>query len=289
MGTTAWFGVIGYPVEHSVSPAMMNAAFRALSLDAVYLAFPVPAAALQDAVLGLRALGASGVNITIPHKQSVIPFVSEQSPEAKLAGAVNTLAFHKNGVPLYAHNTDVEGWWRSVEPALQPGWQRAAVIGAGGAARAVLAALALNAPTCQVTVVGRDRQKTAVLAADFAARLDIVPAAWEQRAAVIDASDLVVNATSVGMWPHVDACPVDTDGGFHPGQVVQDMVYAPLRTRWLEMAAGRGAATVDGLGMLVGQGAAAFQLWTGQEAPVSVMRRAAMDALRARGQLPRDA
>lgn len=278
---TQWFGVMGNPVEHSVSPAMVNAAFSVLKLDAVYLAFRVLPEAVTDAVRGLSALGASGVNVTIPHKQAVLPLVSQRSAEVDLAGAANTLLFHQDGT-IDAHNTDIAGWWQSISPALPAGWTTAAVIGAGGAARAVLTALALFAPHCQVAVVARDQTKAAQLQRQFADRLSVTVHDWDDRGAAIAASDLAVNATSLGMWPKVDGCAVADGRCFHTGQVVQDLVYVPLETRWLQLAREQGARCVDGLGMLVGQGVAAVKLWTGLDAPADVMRAAAETALRDR-------
>lgn len=266
---------------HSVSPAMMNAAFTTLSLDAVYLAFHVPAAAVSEAIRGLQVLGATGVNVTIPHKQTVLHFADKTSPEANLAGAANTLMFREDG-SIYAHNTDIEGWWGSVSHALPADWDRAAVIGAGGAARAVLTALSLRKPGAEVTIVARDVTKAKAVLEQFADRLRITVHPWSEREEVILESDLAVNTTSLGMWPHGDGSPITDARCFRSGQVVQDLVYAPMDTRFLKLARTAGATTVDGLGMLVGQGAAALRMWTGQTAPLEVMRQAAESALAGR-------
>ncbi|WDL96314.1 shikimate dehydrogenase [Alicyclobacillus sp. ALC3] len=273
-----WFGVMGDPVMHSVSPAMMNAAFTAQNLDAVYLAFHVPAESLTEAVNGLRALGAAGVNVTIPHKQAVLEVTDSTSKEAELAGAANTLWFLEDG-SIHAHNTDIEGWWGSVSPVLPMHWERAAVLGAGGASRAVLTALSLYKPDCKVDIVVRDVGKAEAIARQFADRLTIDIHDWQARGEVISACDLAVNTTSLGMWPHEDGSPVQDADCFKTGQVVQDLVYAPLETHFLRLARSGGATPVDGLGMLVGQGAASFRLWTGLAAPQAVMRQAAEQAL----------
>lgn len=273
-----WYGVMGDPVAHSVSPAMMNAAFGALGLDAVYLAFCVSASRVEEAVRGLGALGAAGVNVTIPHKQAVLALAASQSAEAQLAGAANTLVFTGEGA-IEAHNTDVGGWWQSVSPSLPDCALTVALVGAGGAARAVLTALALYRPDSRVCVIARDAAKARRLQADFQNRLLVTVCLWHERQAAIAASHLAVNATSLGMWPNTAGCAVTDASCFHRGQVVQDLVYTPLETRWLRLAREAGATTVDGLGMLVQQGAAAFQLWLGQSAPATLMREAAVAAL----------
>jgi shikimate dehydrogenase len=297
------FGLLGWPVAHSASPAMMNAAFAATGIDGVYVAFAVPHARLDTALAGLEALGAGGVNVTIPHKQRAFRWVQTLTRQARLAGAVNTIRFAPSdgdgneavngslvnvelgdeGAPavgVVGHNTDVEGWWTSLTPHLTKPPERVVIFGAGGAARAALAGLALHAPSAQVSLIAREPIKAAGTADAFAAYIRVRTVPWEERHAAVAEADLVVNATPIGMWPKEDQSPLFDTACLHSGQVVQDMVYRPLETLLLRQAAERGATVVDGLAMLVNQGAAAFTFWTGREAPVAVMREAALAHLR---------
>ncbi|GGJ12064.1 shikimate dehydrogenase (NADP(+)) [Alicyclobacillus cellulosilyticus] len=277
MGQTL-FGLLGWPVGHSVSPAMMNAAFAALDIDAVYVAFGVRPERIAAAVAGLAALGARGCNVTIPHKRAVFELVHERTPEAVLAQAVNTVRFDEAGERWIGHNTDVSGWWRSIADLAAGAAGPFAVLGAGGAARAVLAALALERPGTKVALIARDLGKASQLQRAVTG-VDVELVAWDDRHAAIAAAQVVVNTTPIGMWPHADASPVADPACFRPGQIVQDIVYRPLTTRFMAQASARGAVVRDGLGMLIHQGAAAFSFWLGREAPVAVMAEAARAAL----------
>lgn len=274
--TVKLFGLLGWPVAHSASPVMMAAAFKELELDAVYLPFALSPDRFEVGLNGLEALGAVGVNVTIPHKQAAWRNVAEVSQEATLAKAVNTVRFESDSSVRTGHNTDVEGWWQSVRPYLNSPVSEAAVFGSGGAARAVLAALSLHQPQAKVHLLARNAQSAGDLAIDFRDHLDVVPRDWISREKWVERSSLVVNATSVGMWPNVNqsVLPAGTSS-FHQGQVVQDAVYRPRKTVFLEQAENRGAATVDGLHMLVGQGAAALEYWLSSPAPADVMMAAA--------------
>ncbi|MCL6445908.1 MAG: shikimate dehydrogenase, partial [Alicyclobacillus sp.] len=223
-------------------------------------------------------LGAIGVNVTIPHKQAVVTLADDLSDAAQLAGAVNTLHFTDQGIR--GHNTDVGGWWNSVKPYVH-GDLNVALLGAGGAARAILAALSLFAPDARVRLIGRDPDRVRTLATAFRDRLDIRETLWDERHAAIAQTRLVVNTTPVGMWPHVDASVVSEPACFSSEQVVQDIVYRPRQTKFLAQASARGALVVDGLSMLIYQGAEALTFWTGQSAPVADMMRAAEAFLRA--------
>ena len=280
MGKTL-FGLLGWPVSHSVSPAMMQAAFSELAIEGCYLPFPVRPEALADAVRGLQALGAVGVNVTIPHKQNVVPMLSLVTDEASRAGAVNTLKFDCESRAIIGHNTDVSGWWESLERRWPPRVQLRTVtlLGSGGAARAVLAALALHANHVHVRVTSRNRETTEELVRDFREVLELTPTVWEQREDSVAESDLVVQSTPMGMWPNVDDSPVIHAACFHPGQVVQDLVYRPLETRLLSQAREQGATVLDGLAMLVEQGALALEFWTGKRPSRQLMHAAALAAL----------
>lgn len=275
------FGLLGWPVGHSVSPAMMEAAFRTCGIAGRYLPFAVPEGNVQTALAGLSALGAGGVNVTIPHKRTVFQLMDEQTVEARLAGAVNTVRFEADG-RMVGHNTDIVGWWHAIEPHFPEGIDTACILGAGGAARAALAALTRYAPGCSVVICARSREQREALAAE-ASKLDCRPVDWADRHEAIAGAQLISNATSIGMWPNDADSPVADEGCFGSSQVVQDMVYRPRQTRLLKAAAARGAKTVDGLLMLVGQGAAAFEFWMNEPAPVDVMMQAAESALSAWG------
>lgn len=264
-GHTRVAGIIGWPVEHSLSPAMHNAAFRELGLDWLYAAFPVDPERVGEAVRGLAAAGCGGINVTIPHKHAVIEHCSSASPAVQSIGAANTLVPDGEG-GFRCDNTDAAGFLRALDEAapLELSGATALVIGAGGAAKAV--AWALRSRGARLLVSNRSPERTAELGVS----VPFAPSTLNE--ACRDAA-LVVNATSLGLE---DArlpkeLPLE---GLGPGHVVVDVVYRPGGTTWLAEAATRGARTVDGLGMLLHQGADAFEQWTGHTAPVAVMRRA---------------
>jgi shikimate dehydrogenase len=286
-GHTQLVGVCGWPVEHSLSPAMHNAAFRALGLDWRYLAFPVPPERLGEAVAGLRALGLKGANFTVPHKEALLRWVDELTPAARAIGAANTLSVAADG-RLSAHNTDAAGFLRALgEAGFDPAGCRAVVLGAGGAARAVVYALA--GAGAQLTLLNRTPERAVQLAREFAgvnARATLVGAALEEEALrqAARVANLVVNTTTLGMWPRVETTPWPDALPFPRQALLYDLVYTPRPTQLMTQARAGGATAVDGLGMLVHQGAEAFTLWTGTEAPMAVMRAAAETALAARVQ-----
>jgi shikimate dehydrogenase len=264
-------GIIGWPVAHSLSPAMHNAAFAALGLNWLYGAFPVHPARVEEAVRGLAAAGVAGLNVTIPHKQAVLTACSRVSEAVAAIGAANTLIPDGDG-GFHAENTDAAGFLRALDEAGTPGLEGAdvLVVGAGGAARAVV--FALGTRGARVRVANRTPERAAALG-------ETVPferAALDRAAA---GCALVVNATSLGLED--DLVPQDLPlDGLGPGQAVADIVYKPGGTAWLAAAAARGSRTVDGLAMLLHQGAAAFAAWTGLEPPIDVMR-GALEAARA--------
>ncbi len=260
-------GIIGWPVAHSLSPVMHNAAFRALGLDWVYVAYPVAPEQVHDAVTGLAAAGVAGLNVTIPHKQSVLSRCSGVSVAATAIGAANTLIPDGDG-GWRADNTDAPGFLRAVDEAapVTVTGRRVLVIGAGGAARAVV--FALRGRGAEVSVANR----TAVRARELGDPVGFTRA--ELDAAAAD-SVMVINCTSLGLDGDLipPELPLDVLG---PEHVVVDVVYRPGGTPWLAAAEARGARVVDGLGMLLHQGAAAFVQWTGVEPPIDVMRDALM-------------
>lgn len=264
-GATQVTGIIGWPVAHSLSPAMHNAAYGALGLDWTYVAFPVDPARVAEAVRGLAAAGVAGLNVTIPHKQAVLEECSAVSDAVAAIGAANTLVPDGAG-GWRADNTDAPGFLRALDEAapLALDGRTALVIGAGGAARAVV--FALRQRGARVLVANRTPTRAAALGDPVGFSRDALEDAAGQSA-------LVVNCTSLGL--HGDGIPDELPlAAIGPGQVVVDVVYRPGGTAWLAAAAGSGARCVDGLGMLLHQGAAAFVQWTGQEPPIGVMRDA---------------
>jgi shikimate dehydrogenase len=276
-GETTVVGVIGYPVRHSLSPLLHNAAFAALGLNWISAAFEVAPGEVGPALAGMRSLGVAGLSVTMPHKADVAALVDECSDVAARLDAVNCVV-NRDG-RLRGENTDGAGFLASLVRGadFDPAGKRCLIIGAGGAARAVALALAA-AGAAAVTVVNR----TASRAAEVAAVAGSVGGVVERGPAAdgeAGLADLVVNATPVGML----GTGASVEEGlvspslFGEGQVVADLVYVPRPTAWLAAAAGEGAATVDGLGMLVHQAAAQLELWTGLPAPVDRMWQAASD------------
>ena len=265
-------GVLGWPLRSTLSPAIHNAAFRKLGLDWVYLRWPVRSESLGAAVEGLRALGATGANVTIPHKEAVMTHLDESSGDAITIGAVNTI--QRVGDLLVGHNTDVDGFAEFLDADV--GWdahrRRALVMGAGGAARAVVAALA-NMGSSSVVVAARRRPRAdevAALAGDVGRG-----ESWDELTELMEDADVIVNATPLGGGGE------DPGAGarLHSGQLVVDLVYDPPSTPLLDRARAAGADAWGGLGMLVHQGAASFRIWTGMSAPLEAMSAAAVHSL----------
>ena len=282
-GTTQLLGVIGYPVEHSFSPMMHNAAIAHLKADYVYLPFPIHPQNLQPAIAGFSAIGLRGFNITIPHKQSIIPLLDEVSEVAKAIGAVNTV--WQEGDRWLGTNTDAVGFLAPLK-SLNKNWAElpAVVLGNGGAARAVVAACAqLGCP--EISVIGRSPDKLTAFSQSWTASPEIAarlkPANWQQIEDYLPQAGLVVNATPIGMHPDVDASPLSPaqTALIKAGTIAYDLIYTPRPTQFLKQASAVGAIAIDGLEMLVQQGAAALEIWLQQPAPVSVMRQALLDYL----------
>lgn len=273
-GTTRLAAVIGSPVRHSLSPTIHNAAFAAAGLDWVYLAFDVAPGEAVGALGAMRVLGIDGLSVTMPHKADVAAGVDTCSAEAERLGAVNCVV--REGRRLVGHNTDGAGFVDSLrDEGVDPAGRTAAVVGAGGAARAVIAALA-SAGASRVVVVNRTPARAHVAAGLAGAVGEVATSA-----AVLAAVDIVVNATSVGMsgtGAGAGALPFDVEL-VRPGQVVADLVYQPVETALLAAARARGAVPVGGVGMLLHQAARAFALWTDTPAPLHAMRSAIISAL----------
>jgi shikimate dehydrogenase len=271
-GATRVVGIIGDPVAHSLSPVMHNAAFRALEVDFVYVAFPVRPAELRAALAGIRALGIAGVNVTVPHKERVMAFLDSVSETGRRAGAVNTIV-NRAGL-LHGENTDVVGFLHALKDVkFRLRGARILVVGAGGVARAVLTALA-DGHAQSVIVANRTVRRAQRLAAAFNSagpRVTAVTLAALRDATPLASVDLVVNATSLGL--HGETFPPLAYHASHQRCLFFDLIYG-RQTDFLTSARRVGRATLDGGGMLLHQGAAALALWTGRRAPVTVMRGA---------------
>jgi shikimate dehydrogenase len=268
-GETLLFGIIGNPVHHSLSPLMQNRAFQALDINAVYVPFPV--SDVESAVAGVRGLGIGGTSVTIPHKQSIMRFLDYIDPVAERIGAVNTIKAMRSeeGVELHGMNTDWLGANRALEQEISLDGKSVVLLGAGGAARAI--GFGLIEAGASITLCNRTENSGRKLAAELNCN-------WIDLQDINTlSSDILVNATSVGMHPHDDATLVSQESlaGY---RVVMDIVYAPLTTRLLQEAAEVGCTTIAGLEMLLYQGVAQFEIWTGRDAPIDLMRETLMSA-----------
>ncbi len=274
-GETRVCCVIGKPIAHTLSPAMHNAAFRELGLNCIYLAFEVDRESLKAAVEGLRALDILGFNVTIPHKIEIIKHLDGLDESASETGAVNTVV--KRDGELVGFNTDVKGVAFAFQKAeFSPTDKTAVVLGARGASRAVLTYLVKNRVR-EVRLLNRTANVARVLAEEMQERHGLrclgLGLNHENLREALEMSDLVVNATSVGMHPRIgeSLVPKELIGR---DMVVFDVVYSPLETKLLREAREIGAKTISGLDMLIGQGAEAFELWVGRKAPLNALRKA---------------
>ncbi|MFA7383775.1 MAG: shikimate dehydrogenase [Desulfurivibrionaceae bacterium] len=265
-GATELYGIMGNPVAHSLSPAMHNAAFAALGLNKVYLPFAVQDVA--QALTGFRALGVKGVSVTIPHKQAVLEHLDSLDPVAEKIGAVNTLVIDRN--TIHGANTDWLGANRALGEKIQLQGSSVLLLGAGGSARAI--GFGLLEAGASLTIASRTPEKGQALA-------KLLGCPWLPLTEAATArGDALVNATSLGMAPQQELLPIAKEALVN-FRVVMDIVYAPLATRLLQEAEQAGCQTIDGLAMLLYQGAAQFELWTGRQAPLEVMRQSLLTSL----------
>ena len=282
-GKTMLLGIIGDPVEHSLSPVMHNAAITHLGLDYVYVPFPVKQGNLNKAIAGFEATNVRGFSITIPHKQEIIPLLTQVSKDAIKIGAVNTVWRTEAG--WKGTNTDVEGFVAPLK-SIEMDWEQvtAVVLGNGGAARAVIVGL-INLGCSEVHVVGRNPDKLARFyqswshTPDLASRLKIHN--WDNLSSLLPATNLLVNTTPVGMSPYTEASPVDAKlmAKLKEKAIAYDLIYTPNPTQFLRLARAQGAIAIDGLEMLVQQGVSALEIWLQQPVPVDVMRNSLKEYL----------
>jgi shikimate dehydrogenase len=270
---TQFCGVIGNPVEHSLSPAIHNAAFQKLGLNFVYLAFRVEA--IGDAIKGLRALGNfRGASVTIPHKVAAVPFLDSVEPTARHIGAINTIV--AAGGTLTGHNTDAIGALRALrESGVELKGTQVVMLGSGGAARAIAFALGTEAGVGRLTILGIDSQERAALARDLQSKtgMAVQESHLEEGMLrqILPDTHVLIHCTPMGMSPKVDETAV-SPALLHAGLTVMDIVYNPRDTQLLKDAKARGCRTIPGLEMFLYQAAAQFELWTNQAAPAEVMR-----------------
>jgi shikimate dehydrogenase len=277
-GKTKVAAIIGWPVEHSLSPPIHNAAFAAARLDYVYIPLAVEPAGLATAVAGFRAAGFAGINVTVPHKVAIIPLLDTLDRSAELVGAVNTVVFAAGRAT--GHNTDLAGFVNSLlAEGVAIAGRRAVLLGAGGAARAVAWGF-IEHGAASVVVGARDGAKAAAFAASFPAGA-VAGCGWHDAAfaGALGGCDIIVNCTPLGLYPRVhDEVPLAWEA-LPPEAIVCDLIYTPRTTTFLARGRERGHRTIGGAGMLIEQGAAAFALWTGHEAPRDAMRDALAAAL----------
>lgn len=271
------YGVIGCPIHHSLSPLMHNDAFQQLGIDAHYHAFHVEKEDLQDAIKGLKALGISGVNVTIPHKTAVIPFLDEIDEMATRIGAVNTIV-NENG-RLIGYNTDGPGFVRSLveETKTDIRGKRILLIGAGGAARGIYFALA-HAQAERIDICNRTKSNAERLIESSDVSIASAAYSLEEAEERLAEYEIVVNTTSVGLYPDVEAMPLSLNN-MRENTIATDIIYNPLETKWLKEARRKGAIVQNGVGMFVYQGALAFEKWTGIFPDVERMRQIVVQQL----------
>lgn len=277
--STQVYGIVGYPISHSRSPAMQEAAFRALGIDARYVPFPVAPADLPAAIAGLAALGVAGANVTVPHKESVIALLDEVEPAARAMGAVNTLV--RDGARWIGTNTDAEGLARSVDEAGAEVGDRLVILGAGGAARAAVVGLGGRAK--EIVIAARRIEQAEALIASLAS---VVPSARLSSCSmhalepVFAGASTVVQATSATLGEGAETFVAQLPLRSLPAHAtLVDLVYVPRRTALLRAGEARGLRTIEGVGMLVHQGALAFERWMGLAAPIDVMRAVLLSTL----------
>jgi len=278
-GKTCVCTVIGDPIAHSLSPAMQNAAFNALNIDFVYTAFRVKPSEVANALAGIRALGICGVNVTMPHKEAVIAYLDWIDEAAKCLNSVNTI--HCKNNQLLGYSTDGIGVLRALkENKTDPNGKQVLILGAGGAARAI--AYTLIQETEELIILNRTASKAEKLAETIKYKFDkkiitgtLSPESIRER---ISTADILLNTTSVGMSPHMNQSLI-AQNDLKSDLTIMDIVYNPIETQLAKDAKAAGAKVISGVEMLIYQGAASFEIWTGQQAPVQVMRRAALEQL----------
>jgi shikimate dehydrogenase len=262
---TKLYGIIGNPVQHSLSPILHNGAFKRLGWNAVYLVFEVKN--LEEALRGIRGLGVRGVSVTIPFKTEVIPFLDKVKGLAKKIGAVNTIV--NRGGKLIGYNTDCDGALEALEEKMNLRGKRVVLLGAGGAARAI--GFGLKGRDCQLIIANRSKKKGEGLSKELGCDYLPISSLVRMKAGELEA-DVIINATSLGMVPRDGETPIPKKL-LRKGMMVMDIVYEPLQTKLLREAKEKGCLTINGLEMLIRQGVAQFLIWTGKRPEIGQIKK----------------
>jgi shikimate dehydrogenase len=281
-GKTKLLGIIGDPIEHSMSPVIQNKAIAALELDYVYVPFHVQEKDLSTVFDAFKAINVRGFNVTIPHKQNVVPLLTQITDTAKMIGAVNTVWLNEDG--WHGTNTDIYGFIAPLKK-IPKNWSKIIplVLGNGGASRAVI--VGCSQLGCQkINVVGRNLDKLKIfqqtwIESNLATEITIYH--WDELNQLISDSELIVNTTPIGMYPQINSSPFNEQQAqlIQADTIVYDLIYTPSPTLWLQQAEKQGAMIIDGSEMLVQQGAVGLEIWTGKPAPVEIMLEALLSIL----------
>lgn len=281
-GKTKLLGIIGNPLSHSLSPIMQNMAIAILQLNYVYLPFPVKTENLEEVLKGFYALNLVGFNVTIPHKQTIIPFLSQITTNAQIIGAVNTVWHTDTG--WHGTNTDIDGFIAPLTK-IERDWSKVTpvILGIGGASRAVVVGCAkLGCP--EIHVLARDNKKLEVFEQSWANtpfKSKIKGHSWNKLPELVSTTELLINTTPVGMYPNIKETPINLEEieTIKPNLIVYDLIYNPRPTLLLKQAQKKGLMIIDGVEMLVQQGGKALEIWLQQPAPIDVMRQALLNQL----------
>ncbi len=264
-------GVIGHPIKHSLSPFMHNRAFELANLNYIYISFDVISTNLKNSLKGMKALGIRGFNVTLPFKENIIEHLDEISEEASVIGAVNTIV-NENG-KLFGYNTDTNGVYETLSPLKDKITENEiTILGSGGAARSVIFTLIRKFKPGKINIVNRTIQRAETLADYFKSKMnyenfetfELVP---PDLIDVFNSSQMIINTTSSGLYPKVEDSPLELAEAFNENQIVFDIIYTPLKTKFLKIAESKGAKTINGLKMFVEQGARSYELWTEETMP----------------------
>jgi shikimate dehydrogenase len=270
-------GLSGHPIKHTFSPFIHNVGFEINKLDYIYLPFDIPPANLKNAIKGIVALNVKGFNVTIPHKEKIMEFMSNISEEASIVGSINTVVNEMG--KLSGYNTDVTGILETLSPYKKElSGETVSIIGSGGAARAVIYTLIRHFKPKKIYLINRTEQRAESLKNYFKAKMKFDGFSIKELfppglVPVLKDSKLIINSTPVGMYPENDDAVTTLDDSFVKEQIIFDLVYNPVRTKLLQIAGGKGAITLDGLNMLVYQAAGAFKLWTGENLPIEKLHK----------------
>ena len=268
-------GIIGHPIKHSFSPHMHNMCFKEQGLNYIYLPFDVPTSNLKDALKSMNVLGIRGLNVTLPHKEKIIQFMDHVSEEASTVGAVNTIV--NEGSQLFGYNTDINGIVETLNPYKDEiAKSTVTVIGAGGAARSVLYALIRHFKVDKINIINRTEERTEAIKDYFIDKMRFeniktFELMAKENLPQFQESKLIINTTSIGMAPNIDDTPTEIKEAFNSSQIVFDLIYNPIKTKFLEIAESQGAKIINGLEMFVVQGAKSFELWTGKKMDTNLM------------------